>query len=277
MQKQEQKKQIRMTTFSSVGAQLSHLAPQLIGERQCPNCNEMVPIYLQRDKEISICLSCDNKNIQESMEQFRIRTEADRFFKSYSLVPDETRKATFDNFYPNGLDQSQADAQYTLQRYVKKFDNLKETKSFLLQGLYGLGKSHLAHSVAMALKDQYKKVIFVNSKLLLKRIQSTYGSSEISESQILQQINDCDLFILDDIGAEYVKKEANDAESWGIDLMLTIVESRENKANIYTTNYNAKDLAEKYGRHGGRILSRMAHGCRTLKLTGKDRRIAGIL
>ncbi len=111
--------------------------------------------------------------------------------------------------------------------------------------------------------------------MLLRKIRNSYGDSKETEAHILKNIESCELLVLDDLGAEYVRKDKDGEESWAADLILTIIESREDKPNIITTNYNVESLQNKYGTHGGRIISRMMQGTRVVKFAGEDKRIKG--
>lgn len=254
---------------------LQHLFPDKIGERECESCGNTVPIYMQNGVRHSRCLSCDNLALEEEMIQFQEETAADAFFWNNSLVPPDTQKTRFENFNLKGLSDSQQDAFRKLKWYAENFGNWGDFDSLLLQGNYGIGKSHLSHSVAQHVKSLRKNVIFANTKMLLRKIRNSYSDSKETEAHILKNIESCELLVLDDLGAEYVRKDKDGEESWAADLILTIIESREDKPNIITTNYNVESLQSKYGTHGGRIISRMMQGTRVVKFTGEDRRIKG--
>jgi DNA replication protein DnaC len=139
----------------------------------------------------------------------------------------------------------------------------------LLKGSYGLGKSHLSHSIAKHLKDQGKKVIFIDTPSLLRMIRQSFKDSSFSESDVYRLCAEADLLILDDIGAEYVKQE-NGKESWASEILFQIITSRLDKPKVFTTNLSSKELSSKYGTHGGRIVSRMMKGTRLIEMEGKD-------
>ena len=91
----------------------------------------------------------------------------------------------------------------------------------------------------------------------------------------MRLINDVELLVLDDIGAEYVKSE-NGMESWVTDILYQIVNSRQEKLNVYTTNYTGKELQKKYGAMSGRIISRMMSNSKIIKLDGSDHRLKNL-
>lgn len=243
-----------------------------IGNRICEKCGEKVPIIENNGKRYSHCLNCENKAIQLEVEDFIEKNRAEVFFKNNSLVPSDTEDCRFENYLPKN--DSQREALKKAKWYAENFEELiNEGKwnSLLFQGTCGIGKSHLSHSIAMVLKEKKYKVIFVDTPMLMKRIRSTYGKNEDSEIAILKRIEEADLLVLDDIGAEYVKS-TNGEESWATDILFSIINSRVDKPNVFTTNYNSAGLTEKYGYHGERIVSRMMKGTKKIKLEGKDYR-----
>nr|WP_212116693.1 ATP-binding protein [Niallia circulans] len=246
---------------------------QFIGERQCEICDSTVPVILRNGKEYSHCLNCENRKLEKEMEDFRNKSEAEAFFWNNSLVPSDSENAVFDTYEPKNL--TQEDAYFKAKWYAENFHKLisdKEFNSLLFQGSYGIGKSHLSHAIAMSVKEKQYKVIFADTPMLMKKIQSTYGSFKDSEITIFESIAKADLFILDDLGAEYVKSK-NGEESWAVDTLFSIIGSRVDKPNIFTTNYDSEGLKNKYGVHGGRIVSRMMKGTKAIKMTGDDYRV----
>jgi len=273
---QEQKTNTRASfkTISPKFKSLAHLIPEKIGTRICPDCGTEVPIYRKGEKEISHCLTCDNKGLEKEMNEFKRQSEAEAFFWNNSLIPPDTRDKTFENYPLKTATESQIAAFSKIKWYAENFGQWEGFDSLMLQGSYGVGKSHLAHSAAMHIKSLGKKVAFINTKMLLRRIRNAYGErSKETEEGILQNIEKSDFLVIDDLGAEYVKKDKGGEESWGADLMLSIVESREHAPTIITTNYNSQDLKNKYGQHGGRIVSRSLTGAKVIKIQGPDNRL----
>jgi DNA replication protein DnaC len=248
---------------------------KIIGDRTCEVCGQNVPVIEREGKEYSHCLNCENIALKNEMSSFRDKHEVEAFFWNNSLVPSDTQDCSFDTYKPTN--QSQYDALKKAKWYADNFKQLRSDKqynSLLFQGAYGIGKSHLSHSIAIALKEQRYKVIFADAPLLMKKIKNTYGNYKESELVIFKNIEKADLFILDDLGAEYVKSKDGE-ESWAVDTLFSIIGSRVDKPNIFTTNYDSAGLAKKYGVHGGRIVSRMMKGTRAVRMDGEDFRTKG--
>lgn len=254
---------------------------KIVGHRECEKCGSLVNIIdVERNGEIvrvSECLNCENKKIEDEMIVFKQEADkrrVERIFEEYSMVPDELLTATFENYIPQN--ETMKAAKDKCIWYAEHFGESKDVRNLLLQGSYGLGKSHLSYSIAKYVKSRGKSVIFITTPDLLRTIKNSYGNNRFSESEILKACALVDLLVLDDIGAEYIPKNKDDEdnkESWAGDILLTIINSRLGKHTIYTTNYKSPDLQKKYGFHGGRIISRMMRGTYRIKFEGKDYRI----
>lgn len=252
---------------------------KIVGQRTCEKCGSSVNIiHTNRNGlqvEVSECLTCENNKLQDEVFEFKAdmdRKKAEKIFEHYSLIPDGLSKCTFDNYIPNN--KSTEEALKKCIWYAEHFETL-EKNSLLLQGSYGVGKSHLSYAITNYLKQHGQVVIFITMPELLNVLRDSYSKSDYSEVDILEACKNCDCLILDDLGAEYVKKDKDGSETWAVDKIFTIVNARLEKPTIYTTNYGSKELAEKYGTHGGRIVSRMMNGTNVIKIDAEDYRLKG--
>jgi DNA replication protein DnaC len=266
----ESLKKVISTTFSKI---------QVIGNRNCEHCGYVVPIIKDHnDETISDCLNCENKALEKEMIEFKDRLDQQKDtdilnqFERYSLIPDDLQSATFENYQPDH--PTKEDALKKCKWFATNFENLTGFHSLLLKGSYGLGKSHLSHSIATYLKGKGKKVIFIDTPSLLRMIRQSFTDKSFSESDVYRLCAEADLLILDDIGAEYVKQE-NGKESWVTDVLFQIITSRMDKPKVFTTNLTSEELTRKYGTHGGRIVSRMMKGTKLMNMEGKDYRTQG--
>ena len=92
---------------------------------------------------------------------------------------------------------------------------------------------------------------------------------------LMAEIKSADLVILDDLGAELGVK-GNDSTNFNNDTLNRIVEARQNKATVFTTNLTGKEMSQAYGE---RILSRIMSNSQgfVMKIEGtSDKRVAGI-
>ena len=251
---------------------------ETIGERICEVCGTKVLIIKFKDKEISDCVICENNNLQlEYQKQFEVaeKNKNIAMFKKHSLIPESTLNARFATYKPDH--PSKQNAKSVSIEYTKNFDKIisgeYEYHSLLLQGGFGVGKSHLAYSIAEEIIKMGYFALFIDVPQLLQFFRNNIQSKELDEQAIMNIFSKTDLMIFDDLGAEYIKKE-KDKESWAVDKLFSIFNLRNDKPKIITTNYDSKGLKEKYGLlAGGRILSRMMMGTKRVAIEGKDHRI----
>lgn len=117
----------------------------------------------------------------------------------------------------------------------------------ILFGNYGVGKTHLAASIANEALRHHTKVLFAIVPDLLDHLRSTFGpSSESAYDQRFEQIRDAALLVLDDLGTE-------STTPWAKEKLFQIINHRYNYAlpTVITSNRKPEDIDP-------RIFSRMA-------------------
>lgn len=242
-----------------------------LGTRTCEKCGTVVPILEMNGTKHSYCLNCDNLALQKEHQEYvrdMDKRKNEVLFERYSIIPEDLSEASFDNYHPNHPTQVEAHTKSIW--YAKNFGTLDFT-SMLLKGPYGVGKSHLAKSIADTVKKSGHTVIYIDVPQLLRGIKNTF-KSKISDQEIYKAVEEVDLVVFDDLGAEYVKKD-DSGESWVGEVMFEMFSARTNKAKIITTNCGSAELREMYGKNGGRIVSRMMKGTKVIPVDGKDLRI----
>ena len=135
-------------------------------------------------------------------------------------------------------------------------------KSLLMLGSAGLGKTHLACAIANVVMKNGYTVMYSSSQSLFSKIEQ----SRYSDEDIISDILNCDLFILDDLGAESMT-------NYSLSVLYNIVNTRmiENKPCIYTSNLTSQAALQK--RYGEKISSRLLGSCDTFVFVGDDIRI----
>ena len=148
------------------------------------------------------------------------------------------------------------------KNYSSKFD--LKSKSLLMQGASGLGKTHLSLAVAKEVIDRGYGVIYgstpnIMSKLEKERFRYSRNIDEIETENLLI---DCDLLILDDLGTEY-STQFSSATLYNI-INFRII---SNKPTIINTNLSLKELEKNYSE---RLVSRIIGEMIRLEFLGKD-------
>lgn len=128
------------------------------------------------------------------------------------------------------------------KNYSENFNQLKNKarNGLFLAGPCGVGKSHLAFSIANSLINKGKSVISMTMIDLLMNIKNSYSIEKMTEKEILKIYEDCSLLVIDDLGKEKPTE-------WALQMIYTIIDRRYNalKPIVVTTNYTASDLIER--------------------------------
>ena len=247
---------------------MSQIVPSmtLVREGVCEGCKYPIKVYEtkliggpRKGERVEITYGCKCEDIKLAKQALENKERSEKrrvkeYFDYYSLISDRLKKATLDNYIPQN--KSQQIAKESVKKYIEIFD-INNPINLLFIGGYGVGKSHLAKCITDGImkkenpetKRKYT-AIFISVPKLLRKIRSTYNrNSEISEADIFEILEEVDLLVLDDIGAE----RQND---WTDERLFDIIDSRQGKHTIYTSNYNERDLLNLLGeRNFSRIVN----------------------
>jgi len=182
---------------------------------------------------------------QKEREEKAIKSENRRKEKIEALLGTSGMSPRAKNCVFEGyqLNIYNSDAFNLCKKYSENFDSIKKTKKngIFLAGPCGVGKSHLAYSIANSLINKGQSVISMTMIDLLMHIRRSYDSSgQKSESDILKVYEDCTLLVIDDLGKEKPTE-------WTLSMIYTIIDRRYNsyKPVIVTTNYSAGELIDR--------------------------------
>lgn len=144
--------------------------------------------------------------------------------------------------------------------YADNFDGAPA--NVLMRGETGLGKSHLSLSIAGEVISKGFTCFYNSAQNIFNELQKErFGKSDTS-GQYEAMVLECDLLVIDDLGAEFSTQFTNAA-------LYNIINTRINSAlsTIISTNLNMKELEERYTR---RISSRLIGEYSVLKFLGSD-------
>ena len=174
-------------------------------------------------------------------------------------IPLEYEQATVKAFDPNlytdpiDIEKAKYAKQVTI-RFVEKYYAMKEMGKglYLYSQTKGVGKTHLAISVANALIQKYQvQPLYISSVNLLNEIKKTFQQSDNNTTyDLLQTFKEAEVLIIDDFGVEK-------ATDWSEEIITQILEERMNykRITIITSNIAINQLNKKYPT--GRIESRI--------------------
>lgn len=151
------------------------------------------------------------------------------------------------------------------KKFVENFD--LDYQNILFYGTVGTGKSFLSNCIASALIEKGYSVIYFSAGDLFAKL-SEYAfrkNGRDSDSNPYEDIYNCDLLVLDDLGTELTN-------SFVVSQLFTCLNERHlrRKSTIISTNLPMEDLRDRYS---DRIFSRIVSNYDICKLSGQDVRI----
>ena len=249
-------KERRESLLLSHGFPVDYLEPPY----DCPDCKDTGFINGKRChcfKQAAINIIYKQSNISNILSKEN--------FDFYDLdVYDENY------FEGNSEVSARATAQIALERAKNFVQNFKEKGgNLLLLGQTGCGKTFLSNCIAKALLDEGVSVIYFTAFELFRVFEEQTFKKNADLADIHDQIFDCDLLIIDDLGTEF-------QNSFTTARLFQCLNERllRNKSTIISTNLSFEEMRDTYSE---RITSRVFSNYDVLKLIGEDIRIKKVI
>ncbi|HAS37868.1 MAG TPA: ATP-binding protein, partial [Ruminococcaceae bacterium] len=212
------------------------------------------------------CPKCEDKGFVNGImcDCFKDLLKSLEYEKLCSKLPIDSCR--FDNFkldyYPDGAGTSPRRRMESVLNYCKTYatDFSRRSPSLLLYGKTGLGKTHLSLAVAGKAVESGYGVIYTSAQNLFNKLEKEkFGRSDGNTEET---ILDCDLLIIDDLGAEFTTQ-------FTVSALYNIINSREleGKPTIISTNLTPEQLTSTYSE---RIASRILSNFVMLYFDGSD-------
>ena len=215
-----------------------------IGQSKC-NClkNSIIEILYEQS------------NIKEILEKENFSTF------SFGHYDNQTRDS-ITNLTPL---ENMHDVVKTCREYIDNFKT--DYRSLYLYGPTGVGKTFLTNCIAKELIENSNSVIYVSSIRLFEILaNNTFKKNDNLEGKDLaDNILDCDLLIIDDLGTEMVN-------SFTASALFNCINERHlrRKSVIISTNLSLAELRSTYSE---RVFSRITSNYTLLKIYGDDLRM----
>ena len=147
--------------------------------------------------------------------------------------------------------------------FIKDFEN--KPKNLFFYGNTGVGKTFLSNCVAKELLERGNSVIYFTAFQLFDILSKGVFDRDADAIAAHQNIFDCDLLIIDDLGTEF-------ANSFTTSQLFLCVNERllRQKSTIISTNLNLNQMVDMYSE---RTLSRISSNYTLIHLFGDDIRI----
>lgn len=241
---------------NAILAQLGYKPEDLQLQYECPDCKDTGFINGKRCHcflQASIDLVYTQSNIREILQEENFSTF------SYDYYSSDIKDAT------TGLSSLElAKRAVTICRnFITDFDVSFENLCFY--GEAGVGKTFLSNCVAKELLDNGHSVIYFTSFQLFDIFEKNAFERDADVIAAHQNIFDCDLLIIDDLGTEL-------ANAFTTSKLFLCLNERmlHKKSTLISTNLGMEELAAVYSE---RICSRIFSNYKMIKLFGDDIRL----
>lgn len=229
--------------------------------------------YLQ---PVYTCPDCKDTGYINGVRCHCFTQQAIDLIYTQSNIKDILAKENFSNFtfdyYSNdktdpttGLTplETAQKAYATCQNFIKNFE--KTFSNLYLYGKTGTGKTFLSNCVAKELLDKGHSVIYFTAFQLFDILSKGIFDKDNKAIAAHQNIFDCDLLIIDDLGTEL-------ANSFTTSQFFLCLNERmlRKKSTIISTNLKIEEIADIYSE---RVFSRILSCYTIIKMFGDDIRI----
>ncbi len=222
----------------------------------CPDCKDTGYIGKEKChcfKQAAIDLVYTQSNIRQILEQENFQNFSYQYY-SDSLTNPSTGLTSL---------ETARQAVSLCKEFIQGFDT--EFRNLFFYGDTGTGKTYLSNCVAKELLDTGHSVIYFTAPSLFRVFEKNTFGRESPDSGDYQNIFECDLLIIDDLGTEL----SNAFTSSQLFLCLNERILRR-RSTIISTNLAFGQLVDIYSE---RTFSRISSNYAILKLFGNDIRI----
>ncbi len=243
------------TLLNSKGYSIKDTEPKYF----CEKCNDTGYIEL---KNKTVMCSCLKKAMVEfACEELNRRSPLSLCtFDDFNL---DYYSKDLDSDYPRSSYEQMKRIFDFCKKYAETFS--KHSKSIFMNGMTGLGKTHLSLAIANEVIKKGYGVIYVSAPILLSKLEKEYFSKNKENSTTEDALSECDLLIVDDLGTEFTTQFSSKA-------IYNIFNSRLllGKPVIVNTNLTLDKLEKIYTE---RFVSRIIGEAERLDFFGRDIRL----
>lgn len=242
----------KVSLIQSLGVDADYFKPQYT----CPDCKDTGFIDGQKChcfKQEIINVVYSQSNIREILSRENFSHFTYDYYDSKDINPTTGLSAL----------ETAKRAVNECQLFIKDFDH--KPKNLFFYGDTGVGKTFLSNCVAKELLEQGKSVIYFTAFQLFDILSKGVFERDADAIAAHQNIFDCDLLIIDDLGTEF-------ANSFTTSQLFLCVNERilRQKSTIISTNLDMNQIVDIYSE---RTLSRIISNYSIIKLFGDDIRI----
>ncbi len=230
--------------YKAAGVSEESFSPRYV----CPRCSDtgnVDGVVCECYKKLIKQIACDDLNRRSPLDLSD--------FESFDL-----------SYYPEDCRQKMGNILNYCVRYAASFG--KDSDSIVMTGKTGLGKTHLALSIANEVIKGGHGVIYISAPEMVSALEEYQFNREGARADItLDILSECDLLIIDDLGTEF-------STSFSKSAVYNVFNSRISRGapTIISTNLTLSELEKSYT---DRFLSRVTGCCRVMYFEGDDIRL----
>ena len=205
----------------------ANFSPDNIEYKRC-TCKKAQEYWKEKDKQD-----------YEITKRKHFREVINKIYKQ-NYIGRKFQNLNFENFNSNSENEL---AIVIAKDYVNKNITSANSNGLIIMGESGVGKTHLAASIANKLIENDKIVLMGRLTTLLDIIKETFKDNTKSENELIELYSNVDMIIIDDLGTEKIS-------NWALEKLYTIIENRnENRLPIIiTTRFDKQGLIERFSK-----------------------------
>ncbi|MDF7639180.1 primosomal protein DnaI [Lactobacillus sp. ESL0791] len=172
------------------------------------------------------------------------------------------------------ITQGRSEAIALISHFLDKYGEKPHQKGLYLSGNFGVGKTYLLAGLANQVAAMGKNVIFLHVPTFIAGLSSHFEDNSLQDE--IKRVADCDLLILDDIGAETLSQWSRD------DVLGVILQARMDKVlpTFFSSNLAMKDLEDHFKEtknaidpvKAARLMERVRFLAKEVVVAGENRR-----
>ena len=228
-------------------------------------------------KQEYVCEDCQDTGYIGNEKCHCLKKKITELLYSRSNLKEILKKENFDTFNLSYYSEKNTDNVTSKSSRENMSEILEISKHFVeyfgtefenlfIYGETGVGKTFLTNCIAKELMDKSYSVIYMSAVHMFEVLaDEQFGRKEKNVPAGVQDLTECDLLIIDDLGTELVN-------SFTASSLFNCLNERflRKKPVIISTNLPIGEVRELYSE---RVFSRIASNYRVIKIFGEDLRI----